>query len=98
MSLLTSSADSQQPTPPPAELLQAILSSVADYVFVFDFDGRFTYTHIPPEHSALLVGPESFLGKLHDEVMPEHVHEPFKDAIRFLPARASTRRASGAPR
>jgi len=80
--LLTSSADSRQPAPPPAELLQAVLSSVADYVFVFDWEGRFTYTHIPPEHSALFATPETFLGKLHDEVMPEHVHAPFKEAMR----------------
>jgi len=80
--MFASTSAAQKAVPPPAELLQSILSSVADYVFVFDCEGRFTYCHIPSDQTALYVRPEHFVGRLHDDVMPNHVHAPFREAIR----------------
>lgn len=50
--------------------LQATLGAVPDLMFEVDREGRI-YDYHAPEHEALYVGPEAFLGKTVAEVLPE---------------------------
>ncbi len=59
---------------------KGILTSMDDLVFTFDRNKRFTYCHFPSEER-LLVPPEEFIGKYHDEVMPAHVSKLFNNAF-----------------
>ncbi|MDG6220085.1 MAG: PAS domain S-box protein [Candidatus Thermoplasmatota archaeon] len=60
--------------------MSAILSSMADMVFAFDKEGRFTFFHSPDE-SLLYAPPEHFMGKKHEEVMPASTIKAFSDAF-----------------
>ncbi|MBN1794125.1 MAG: PAS domain S-box protein [Candidatus Omnitrophica bacterium] len=59
--------------------LKHILSSMVDYVFVFDKDARFIFCQAPSPD--LYVTPEKFIGERHADVMPAHLHEPFEKAF-----------------
>ncbi len=58
--------------------LGGLLSCLADLVFVFDKDGRFSSYHSPP--GELYFRPEDFLGKKHSEVMPADLNKQFAEA------------------
>ncbi len=59
--------------------LSSIFSSLADLVFVFDKETRFTSFYVPGEK--LYVTPEKFIRKKHSEVMPSYVNELFTKAF-----------------
>ena len=61
-------------------VLQTIVASMADIVFVLDADTRFTYYHAPCD-SGLYLPPDQFLGRRHSEVMPPPLNKPFCRAI-----------------
>jgi len=60
--------------------LNAILSSMADMVFAFDPEGRFTFHSIPPG-APLYKPPAAFLDKKHAEVMPAEIDSQFQEAF-----------------
>jgi len=71
-----------EPSLPESESrLKGILSSMADLVFAFDREGRFIFCH-SPQGTDLFLPPESFIGKRHSEVMPNHMHELFSEAFK----------------
>ncbi len=59
--------------------LPAVFGALTDLVFVFDRHGRFVLFRSSNED--LLLPPERFLGRHHDEVMPPEMHAPFTDAF-----------------
>jgi|GEM_PF-593792 len=61
--------------------LSSILSSMVDFVFVFDGEGRFIFHH-SPQMDGLYMPPEAFLGKTHSEVMPARMQDPFTEAMK----------------
>lgn len=63
----------------PEQTLQAMLSAIADLIFVFDSEGRFTFHSAPA--GELLLSPEEFLDKKHSEVMPLETDGLFADAF-----------------
>lgn len=60
--------------------LNSILSSIADFVFVFDSEERFIFHH-SPRMDGLYMPPEAFLGKTHLEVMPSRMQASFAEAM-----------------
>jgi PAS domain S-box-containing protein len=60
--------------------LRSILLSMADLIFIFDDEGRFTLYHSPADEE-LYVPPEQFIGKKHAEVMPPYLNELFEEAF-----------------
>jgi len=61
--------------------LRTILLSMADLVFGFDKDGRFTFCHTPSGDNNLYLPQDKFIGKKHSDVMPAKVNELFKSAF-----------------
>jgi PAS domain S-box-containing protein len=62
-------------------ILEGVLSSIVDLVFVFDKQGRFIFYHSPSIES-LYLPPEEFIGKKHTEVMPSHLNTLFEEAFK----------------
>lgn len=60
--------------------LSSILSSMVDFLFAFDKEGRFTF-YSAPKIEDLLLNPEEFMGKKHNDVMPKSLHKKFDDAV-----------------
>ncbi len=60
--------------------LSGILSSMVDLVFAFDSEGRFIFHHAPHTDD-LYLPPDAFMGKMHSDVMPPHLNEPFVEAF-----------------
>ncbi|MBN2079410.1 MAG: PAS domain S-box protein [Spirochaetes bacterium] len=60
--------------------LRGILSSMADMVFAFDAETRFLFYHTPDE-GRLYTGPEHFIGRTHDEIMPREINDLFRPAF-----------------
>jgi PAS domain S-box-containing protein len=61
--------------------LRGLLESLADLVFVFDEERRFIFCNAAPADNRLLLAPEKFIGKRHDEVLPPDVDAIFTDAF-----------------
>jgi PAS domain S-box-containing protein len=61
--------------------LEGILSSMVDFVFALDKDGRFIFYHAPKVED-LYVPPEQFIGRKYSEVMPSHMVSPFWSAFK----------------
>jgi PAS domain S-box-containing protein len=60
--------------------LQSILSSIDDWVYVFDKEGRFLACH--PEPAKDIYEPKGdFIGRKHSEVMPVRIDKMFTDAF-----------------
>lgn len=60
---------------------RGILNSMADIVFVFDSQGRFTFYHAPdPEE--LYIPPQKFIGKKYTELMPAGICIQISQAIK----------------
>ncbi len=59
--------------------LNSILSSMADLVFSFDKEGRFTFYHAPSE--LLFMPPEKFMGRQYKEILPPHVSKLTSEAL-----------------
>lgn len=66
--------------------LNAILSSMADLIFVFDKGCRFTYYHAPSD-SLLLLPPEKFMGRKYYDVLPPHVSKLMDESCAALKSR-----------
>lgn len=60
--------------------LKGILASMADMVFAFDSETRFTFYHTP-EMGNLYIEPDKFTGERHDDIMPVELHGPFGEAF-----------------
>ncbi len=61
--------------------LQSVLSSIDDWVYVFDKEGRFISCH--PEPAKDIYGNKGdFIGKRHSEVMPSRVDKLFSTAFK----------------
>jgi PAS domain S-box-containing protein len=63
--------------------MRGILSAMTDLVFAFDSQTRFTFAHLP-EDEDVYTSPEIFLGRPHNEVMPEHLHASFNEAFALI--------------
>jgi PAS domain S-box-containing protein len=50
--------------------LGSILSSMVDFVFAFDTEGRFTFCQAPSFGELLYLSPDEFIGRRHSEVIP----------------------------
>ena len=61
--------------------MRSLLSSMVDFVFVFDTEGRFVFFNLPPNTNGLYASPERFIGRKHAEVMPPHMNELFAQAM-----------------
>ncbi len=60
--------------------LQSVLSSIDDWVYVFDRDGRFLSCH--PESTKDIYNTKGdFIGKKHSEVMPVRIDKMFSEAF-----------------
>ena len=59
--------------------LPAVFGALTDLVFVFDREARFVLFRSSDEE--LMLPPEHFVGRSHDEVMPPSLHEPFAAAF-----------------
>ncbi len=62
--------------------LEGILSSMVDFVFALDKEGRFIFCRTPKVED-LYLPPEQFIGKKHSEVLPPHMVAPFGDAFKM---------------
>lgn len=60
--------------------MRGILSAMTDLVFAFDERTRFTFAHLP-EGEEVFLSPEIFLGRAHNEVMPDYMHAAFENAF-----------------
>jgi len=61
------------------EKLRSVIKSMDDIVFVLDEENYFVSVYAGEKN--LLIKPEMFLGKKHDEFMPEHVNDLYNKAI-----------------
>ncbi len=60
--------------------LNCILSSMVDYVFVFNSEAEFIFHHTP-SIEGLYVSPDKIIGKKHIEIMPSHINKLFIKAF-----------------
>ncbi|OHD66853.1 MAG: hypothetical protein A2176_12350 [Spirochaetes bacterium RBG_13_51_14] len=60
--------------------LRLILSSMADMVFAFDTETRFTFYHTP-DMGDLYIEPDKFTSEKHSDIMPPEIDELFRAAF-----------------
>ena len=60
--------------------LKSILSSMVDFIFMFDKDCRFIFYHTPSP-SELFLTPQEFMWKKHSQVMPPDIDKLFVNAF-----------------
>jgi len=64
---------------------KSLLNSMDDLVFVLNRQGRFVGGYGNPKKQNLyLVPEEDFVGKHHNEVMPQRMHEQFNEALKAI--------------
>jgi len=65
--------------------LESLLTSMDDLVFVLSRDGKFENAfYNEGNEEALYMPEEKFIGKHHNEVMPQHTHKDFNEAFNRL--------------
>lgn len=62
-------------------IFEGVISSLDDFVFILDKDGKFIFGHAPP-FSNFFIPPEEFLRKKYSEVMPSHVKTLIFEALK----------------
>ena len=80
LSILEDVAQKEEALKESESKLNSILSSINDIVFVFDQEGRFTFTQKPTSEQ-LYTTPDIFIGKKPAEVLPSHINKIFLDAF-----------------
>lgn len=64
------------------ENIKSILQSIVDFIFGFDNDGKFIFAHTP-RGKKFMMPPEDFIGKKHDEVLPQNISNDFDKALKL---------------
>jgi PAS domain S-box-containing protein len=62
-------------------IFEGVISSLDDFVFILDKDGKFIFGHASP-FSNFFIPPEEFLRKKYSEVMPSHVKTLIFEALK----------------